>query len=356
MSVNKVSVHTRFVGLALLFVLLCVTVLLSVSGLIFAADYPKLNNRSLSIGSSAPGTSTDYAISWRWPSNTSIGSVRFLLCADPYVLDPCGVTPPGDMSGATLTSQSGTLGGFAISSQTSDEVVLSRGGAGGSGIGQYTFVLDNVINPTGTQQVFYIQIFTYSTTNASGTPNHMSSVASATASPIMINTDVPPILYFCAAVTITEWCDSVNGNFIDYGDLSPAVEDIGTSQFGVATNALGGYVVTINGNTMASGNKLIDALSVPTASSIGSSQFGLNLRANTLPPFGQDVAGAGIGVVAPDYDTPDLFKYADGDMVASAATGSLFNIYTVTYVVNVPPDQPSGIYNTTVTYICTAAF
>lgn len=324
-------------------------------GVVFA-DYPKLNNRSLTIGTTEPGEATEYVFTWRWPTNTSVGSVRFLLCLDAYVTDPCSSTPNGDFSGAILTNQTGALGGFNVYSQTANELIIGRGSSGNTGTGQYSFEFDDVVNPTGTHHRFYVQIFSYTSIDGSGIPTHMSSVATATATPIMINTEVPQILYFCAGLTVTEWCADVSGNFIDYGDLSSDFGHNATSQFGVATNATGGYVVTINGNTMASGNKLIEPLSIPSAFATGVPQFGLNLRANTNPANGQDVTGVGVGVVATDYDTPDLFKYADGDMVALATTGTMFNTYTVTYIVNIPPDQPSGIYNTTIAYICTAAF
>lgn len=320
-----------------------------------AFDYPKLLNRSLTLGSTIPGETTDYTFSWRYPSNTNVRSIRMLLCADGFVQEPCSGTPAGDFSAAMLSSQSGAVTGFNIVSQTTDEILLTRL-TSAAGTGQSTYILDNVVNPTGLHSKFFVQIFTYPTPDATGQPNHISSVASATAEPILINTVVPPILYFCAALSIDEWCENVNGNFIDYGDFAPYVTVYATSQFGVATNALGGYVVTINGDTMTSGNKLITPLDTHAPNSPGVGQFGLNLRANTDPPAGADAFGAGIGTVHPDYDIPDQYLYHDGDVVASAVTGSTFNTYTVTYIVNIDPDQPSGVYNTTIAYVCTAAF
>lgn len=338
-------------GISLGFMLLLVQL---VTVFVSANPYPKLQNRSLRIDTTEPGETTNYTISWRYPTNTTIGSVRFVLCADPYVLDACSATPAGDFSGGNLVSQTG-ITGFNISSQSASEILMTRP-SGGASTAQSTYVFENMVNPTGLTSKFYVQIFTYSSTDGSGTPNHISSVANATTRPIMINSEVPPILYFCAALTVDEWCEDVNGNFIDYGNLDPENGHSATSQFGVATNALGGYIVTVNGNTMTAGNKKIESLSAPTAYATGEPQFGINLRANSGPALGQDVTGAGIGVVNPDYDSPDLFKYQDGDTVASAVTGSLFNTYTVTYIVNLPEDQPSGIYNTTLAYICTASF
>lgn len=322
-----------------------------------AQTQPRLLNRSLDIHTSEPGATTDYTFSWRLPSPFTVGSVRLQFCDDPYLLDACSGIPPGDFSASTLGpgDQSGSVTGFSILSQTADEVILTRTPSV-AGTGQSTYELRNVVNPTGVDSSFFVRIYVYPTADGTGSPNVYAAVANATASPISINTEVPPILYFCAGLTIDEWCENVIGNQIDYGDLSPAVTDVGNSQFGAATNALGGYVITVNGKTMTSGNKEIPELATPSSSIMGTAQFGLNLRANTDPATGQDVSGAGIGVVAANYDTPDLFQYVDGDIVATAITGTMFNTYTATYIVNVPPDQPSGVYNTTITYICTAAF
>lgn len=346
---NIASITGRFLVALVLLIVISLSYLAQTQ----AADYPKLNNRSLSLGDTSPGVATDYTLSWQYPAPTTIGSIRLEVCTDGFIDNPC-VNPSADLSAATLINQTG-ITGFSILSQSSDEIILTRAPAA-AGTGQSTYVFDSVINPASLQARFYIRISTYPTANASGPFNHFSSVGSATAEPIVINTEVPPILYFCAALTIDTWCDNVNGNHIDYGDLSAVTGDAAISQFGVATNAVGGYVVTVNGDTMTAGNRSIAPLAVPTANTPGVPQFGMNLRANTDPPNGLDVSGVGIGTVATDYNTPDVYQYNDGDIVASAVTGTLFNIFTVTYIVNVPPDQPAGVYNTTLAYICTAAF
>ncbi len=354
MSTNRPAPNIVSQAGRLLYNIICFAIVVLIfTSITHAIDYPKLNNRSLEVADATPGITTTYTLSWQYPSATTIGSIRMLLCTDPVIGDPC-ISPGGDLSSAVLANQSG-ITGFTINSQSSNEILLTRAPAGASTI-QSTYEFTDAINPGGLQRSFYIRIQTYPTGDGTGAFNHASSVVNATTEPIVIQTEVPPILYFCAGLSIDTWCQNVIGDQIDYGDLSPAVTDVGNSQFGVATNALGGYVVTINGNSMTAGNKIIDAIPIPSAVAIGTAQFGLNLRANTDPAAGQDVSGEGIGTVAAEYDTPDLFKYADGDIVATAATGTMFNIFTVTYVVNVPPDQPSGVYNTTIAYICTAAF
>lgn len=346
---NTVSQTGRFfIGLS---ILLLAALMIAPKAL--AADYPRPANRSLTIESTIPGVVTNYTMSWQLPTAATIGSIRLQLCDSAFIDEPC-VNPNGDMTAATLTAQSGVTG-FSVLSQNDGEVLLTRAPAVAATTPS-SYTLSGISNPSGLQDQFFMRIFMYPTADGSGAFNHAGSIASATAEPIVINTEVPPILFFCAALTIDDWCQNVNGNFIDYGELSPVTGDAAVSQFGAATNAQGGYVVTINGNTLTAGNRTITALSAPAAYTPGSAQFGLNLRANTNPALGQDPSGAGTATVAGDYNNPDLFKFANGDAVATAVSGTLFNTFTVTYIVNIPPDQASGVYNTTIAYICTAAF
>src|SRR5688572_14197141 len=72
-----------------------------------AFDYVRLQNYSLAIGDTTPGATTSYTMSWRYPSGASLGSIRLLLCTDPYVLDPCTVPTDASFANAVLSSQSG---------------------------------------------------------------------------------------------------------------------------------------------------------------------------------------------------------------------------------------------------------
>ncbi|MDQ3065360.1 MAG: hypothetical protein M3Q36_03775 [bacterium] len=347
---NIVSTTGRFLfGLVLINFLL-----ISIYSTVGAIDFPKLPNRSLTIEDTTPGVSNRYVLSWRYAQAASVGSIKLEMCTSGGYDETC-VSPNGDMSAATLFSQNGETG-FSINSQSTNSILLTRGADAVDTVTQSTYTFDTINNPSGLQKTFYIRISTYSSSDGTGAFNHFSSVVNATTEPIVINTEVPPILYFCTGLTIDLWCDNVSGNMIDYGNLSAVTGHYDTSQFGVATNALGGYVVTANGNTMTAGTRTIDQTIVPSAFTPGVGQFGMNLRANTLPAVGQDPYGLGISTVSAGYNNPDVFQFNDGDEVASSVTGTLFDIFTVTYIVNIPPNQPSGVYNTTIAYICTAAF
>jgi len=101
----------------------------------------------------------------------------------------------------------------------------------------------------------------------------------------------------------------------------------------------------------------------------GTSQFGMNLRANTTstsnPAVGTDVAPAANGTnykgeALAGYSTIDNFKFVSGNSVADSANGgagpSDSQIYTISYIVNVNGAQAIGTYTSTLTYICTATF
>jgi len=123
-----------------------------------------------------------------------------------------------------------------------------------------------------------------------------------------------------------------------------------------ATNSASGYVVTINGSTLTSGVDTITALAAQTASTVGNSQFGINLKANTTPSVGSNVSGTGSGTATANYGTADQFRFVTGDSVASASGPTNSNTYTVSYIGNIAGITPAGSYSTILTYIATATF
>lgn len=101
----------------------------------------------------------------------------------------------------------------------------------------------------------------------------------------------------------------------------------------------------------------------------GTSQFGMNLKANTTAvstvAVGAEVAPTSNGTdlrgqASTDYRVVDQFKFESGNAVAA----SDFNtpgptnaqIFTASYIVNVAGSQIAGSYTTTLTYICTPTF
>ncbi len=331
----------------------------------------RFNNRSLFINDPTPGATTSYKVSFTYNNvavpTTTVGSIDLLFCYDPIPSEtlspenpvdhhPC-VAPVGlDVSHAVLSDQTGETG-FSILSASSNHIVLTRTpGAVNETPSTYTF--DNIVNPTDTSQSFAIRMSDYASTDASGALINLGSILSEVTNGVTLETQVPPQLIFCLAQQVSQNCDqSTGGNYQDLGDVDPTTTLKASSQFAVGTNASGGFVVTANGPTMEAGSHVINALTTPTLSAPGNSQFGINLVENSQPAIGSDPDGAFTNAVAaPGYNTQNLFKYQDGDVVASAPNVSLVRRFTVSYIVNTPPDLRAGVYTTTITYICSGRF
>ena len=188
---------------------------------------------------------------------------------------------------------------------------------------------------------------------------------------------MPESLVFCTGETVgvtasVPDCGTATSGIIHFDQLfSPTDTATSTSQMAASTNAGAGYAITVNGPTLTSGANTITGLGTTATSTHGVSQFGLNLKANTVltstVPKGAEVNPAANGtnyrgqaVPASGYDTVDSFRFVSGEVVANSANGSAggtdAQIYTVTYIANVPGSLPAGNYSTTLTYICTPTY
>jgi hypothetical protein len=134
-----------------------------------------------------------------------------------------------------------------------------------------------------------------------------------------------------------------------------------------STNAGTGYVISVGGASLTNGSNPITAMATSAAGIHGKSQFGLNLMANTLttsnPAVGIAITPAfdatHKGEALTGYGTIDNFQYIDPgptNIADSSSLGTDAQIYTVSYIVNVPGSQPAGSYTATLTYICTPKF
>jgi hypothetical protein len=164
-------------------------------------------------------------------------------------------------------------------------------------------------------------------------------------------------LVFCAGTSITgQNCGTISGSAVNFGNFSTTSTNSGTSVMAASTNANGGYAITVNGTTLTSGANTIAALASQTVSTIGSQQFGLNLRDNATPNVGTDPTGPGTGTYTANYGTADQYRFVTGDTVASNAGPDDARAYTVSYIVNVSGVTAAGIYTAVMTYICTATY
>lgn len=334
--------------------------LLAIAALVYSLFLPasgaNVEHRALQVGAGSPGQVTTYNLSLDVVTPGLLGSIRVEFCSNSPLLNrPC--TPPDgfDVSQATLVSQTGA-GGFSISPDTTGNILILTRTPGVVSPGKVEFRLSNVTNPSDIGS-YYARIYTYPTANATGPATDGGGLAFAMNNEVTLNAEVPPYLMFCTGLTITGLnCDTATGDYIDFGELSARRASRGSSQMLVATNAANGYSITASGTTLTSGNNIINQLAGGDVSRPGAGQFGLNLRANSTPAGGSDPVGPGLGVANTGYNQPNIFRFVNGESVASSPGPDDKRQYTVSYLVNVPAAQPAGIYVTTITYVCLANF
>ncbi len=315
-----------------------------------------LETKTVTIESSAASATTAHIFSFDIASGGNVGSIKFEYCDNSPLLDQSCVVPTGLNAGsAVLAGQTGEVG-FAIDpSSTASTIVISRGSAP-TFPGPVSYSFNNVINPSTPSATTYVRITTYATSDASGSPSDNGSVAFSTAVGLAVGGFVPPYLTFCVGIIVNGNCTVATGNFISLGQLSSAATRAATSQFATATNDPNGYVVSVHGTTMTSGNDILPASNTPAFSTVGSSQFGFNLRSNSVPIVGQESTGAGTGVAHANYAAVNQFAFDTNSTLATSSLSSDFTVFTVSYIVNIASDQPPGIYNTTQNFIATASF
>lgn len=328
-------------------------------------------------GGSMPGGTVNHLFSFTLPAagTPNVQSILFQYCTlAGGVTDPC-TTPTGlDTTSITLGAETGAAG-FSVDDTTNGLPFLTRNAATISPNTAVTYRLDGVVNPSNTNETFFVRISTYNSDDATGSPIDTGTVAASTATQIEIDGTMPESLVFCTGATIgltggVPDCATATAGSITFDRLfSPIDTATTTSQMAASTNAGAGYAITVNGPTLTSGSNSITGMGTSTTGIRGTSQFGLNLKANTTatstPAVGTEVDPAANGTnyrgqAVTGYNTADNFKFTTGDIVADSANGGPggtdAQIFTVAYIVNVPGSQPAGTYTTTLTYICTPEF
>lgn len=321
---------------------------------------------------SKPGGVVNHAFSFTVGSTASVGSIQFLYCT--VAVGSC-TTPTGLVTtSATMGSQAGATG-FSLVNTTNGAPYITRTAASISSGTALNYQLLAVTNPTTTNQTFFVRISTFASTTATGSPIDTGTVAASTATQISLSGIMPESLIFCTGGAISAPggipdCSTASGGSVSFNQLfSPTDTATATSQMAASTNAASGYSITVNGPTLTSGSNTISSMGSATNGTHGLSQFGLNLRANTTatstPAVGADVTPAANatnyrGQALSGYNAIDNFKFVDGDNVANSANGGAggtdAQLFTASYIVNVPGSQSAGTYTTTLTYICTPTF
>lgn len=200
----------------------------------------------------------------------------------------------------------------------------------------------------GTSDPIDVQSTTYGLTSATGD----LAVGNSSSSNYQINagskTSPDPVLSF-----------GVDASGADFGQFSPTQTATTTITFTVKDYTTYGYIVQIVGNGPTNNSHTIAPMASPGSSQVGTEQFGINLVANTDPESvgaNLDNGQFGNGSVESGYDTTNQYQYIDGDVIASAPGDSGETTYTVTYIANVAPLTPGGVYRISQTLVATATY
>jgi hypothetical protein len=324
------------------------------TGYVRAAE---LTPRVMLISSSISGDgNVSYELLTEVATTGPIGSMAIEFCDNtPLEEVPCNPPVGFDASNAVLINQSG-ITGFVISTfSTANVLILSRPPTVITAGTTTDHAFTNLINPANDGPL-YIRILTYPTSDASGPATDSGGMAHMINAGVSINAEVPPFITFCVGESISGFnCGSATEAFSDLGDLSSLTTGAAQHQALVATNAGNGYSMWVMGTSMTSGNNVLPAMS-GGPSQKGVPQFGINLRANSNPQIGQDPVGPGNAGVLPGYNLPNNFRFQSGDAIASASAPDDYRKYTMSYIVNVAPNQPGGVYSTTLTYVALGNF
>ena len=181
-------------------------------------------------------------------------------------------------------------------------------------------------------------------------------VVKSDGSPLSSYSVVPEIITGPSTLTF-----SISESTVGFGTLSSVAAQFATANtlgsateveahtIVASTNAPDGYAITINGETLSYGTSIISAIgSANTASSVGTEQFGLRMTAS----------GGNGSVVVPYAAAGFAFDTAAfPDVVASNSGGDgVQTTYSLRYLANISGITEAGDYQTTLTYVITAAF
>ena len=148
----------------------------------------------------------------------------------------------------------------------------------------------------------------------------------------------------------------VNVMSVNLGVLSSTATATATATFSVESYLASGYVVETISPPPSDGVHTLAVPATPTASAVGTEQFGINLVNNLTtctPPapanFGANPvqvpsSSYSYGAAAANYATCGKFMYNSGDTIASSSQSSGETDYTISYIANISSITPAGLY------------
>jgi hypothetical protein len=166
----------------------------------------------------------------------------------------------------------------------------------------------------------------------------------------------------------------IDTSAVDVGVLNSSETHVGEATFSVKAYLADGYQVVSSAPAPTYSGHSFATPGSPTASAVGTEQFGMNLVANacpgTAPSSGPGSCTTTLGadpVQVPDntfsfgqaatgYNTPDVYQYTNGDVIAESAKSSGETDYTISYIFNISLVTPAGQYHMYQSLVATATF
>jgi hypothetical protein len=363
------------------------------------ADAALVANRKITISdSTGDATNVTYKVSFDLASDyasTTLKGIVIDFCANSPIIDDSTCTKNGNLAGfasgnpATIAdfrvegvAEAGWAGASLTTTSTTTVYLTKAAGSAANPSDTITFDVTGVHNPTASNTSFYARIYTYTdaseaiayTAADTQTDVDFGGIALSTANQITITSKVQERINFCVYADIdgNDACGD-NKHAIVLGDANGVLDPENAyvnnqARFDIGTNALGGAVVYMKGDTLESGGYSITSTDTGAVSNDNTEQFGMCLWQSTgsgltvEAPYDDsvDCAAAPHGINAVEPAATFAFVTAQttgvaGDHIATKEAGTT-SVANLAFLGNIDYGTEAGIYSTNLTFIATGTF
>jgi hypothetical protein len=354
------------------------------------ASAAPLTSRSIrmsksAVGSTSAGTNVVYRIAFTIPASVNVGGMAIDFCSNsPLIGETCTAAAGFNTNeGTTTINNQAGITDFAIDAATdANTIILTRTAAASSGAVSFELGTgtggNGFTNPSATG-TFYGRLYTYTTTAAAQGHNEDAAtgyqdyggIALSTAAVITITARVQETLSFCVypddngtgagtgtcgdTPNITIGHDNGAGTFI----IDSSATDTALVKFSLSTNANGGAVVRMKGDTLKDvvGNDINPAGTPAATFGAGVEAFGLRISSagslTAIAPY--DGAANNYGLVVTGGGTNDVTS-TFGASIASVGAPVNASVTTITFAAQASNTTPAGIYTASEQLIATGTF
>ena len=401
-------VHAAFI--ALLFVVASVLPIFNFGS---ASAYTLLGDREIRMESSVAGSAgLNYRVDFELSDATDVGGIVVAFCAGtPIVGDPTCEVPTGfEVSSNGFSDDGGDVSVAGFTAAVSNVVSTGGGtadntftltGAPVAGVAgnSVEFVIEDVTNPSTSNESFYARIMVYETDAEATayttdndpaetqTPAQAGGIALSTAEVITIEAKVQERLEFCIYTgASTSWNQddcSAPDNPVILGDNNGVLDFVNPSinrdaRFNITTNASAGATIRMKGDTLQSGPtfEIASIGATALASDEGTEQFGMCVFSDTdtlfdasslspISPYNSGDCADTIGGQAANNDAGATFAFDDnvtdgtlstyGSPIATKAAGD-WSTGVLVFLGNISSTTEPGIYTTSLDFIATGRY